>query len=148
MSPNNLRRMGVTACVLATCGLASLVARSDDQPKADHPPAGGSKIAKVFEQALPEGDFQKVSAITVAYGPGGTSPKHRHDVAVFAYVLEGEIESQLEGEELKTFRPGETWYEAPGTIHVVSRNASKEKPAKLLVIFVQEEGKAPTTLVK
>ncbi|HEY4310221.1 MAG TPA: cupin domain-containing protein [Pirellulales bacterium] len=112
------------------------------------PPGSGSAIAKVFEQVLPAGDFRKVNVITVSYGPGGKSPKHRHDVAVFAYVAEGDVESQLEGEELKTFHKGEMWYEPPGTIHVVSRNASQEKPAKLLVFLVQEEGKAATTVVK
>ena len=110
------------------------------------PPGSGSAIAKVFEQMLPAGDFRKVNAITVSYAAGGKSPKHRHDVAVFAYVLEGDVESQLEGEELKTFHKGEMWYEPPGTIHVVSRNASATKPAKLLVFLVQEEGKAATTL--
>lgn len=112
------------------------------------PPGSGSAIAKVFEQMLPAGDFRKVGAITVSYAPGGKSPKHRHDVAVFAYVLEGDVESQLEGEELKTFHKGDMWYEPPGTVHVISRNASATKPAKLLVFLVQENGKAATTLVK
>ncbi len=112
------------------------------------PAAGGSAIAKIFEQMLPQGDFRQVNVITVSYGPGGASPKHRHDVAVFAYVLEGVVESQLQGQELKTYKQGEMWYEPPGTIHVISRNASQAKPARLLVFLVQEEGKAATTLVK
>ncbi|MGU9758317.1 hypothetical protein ACV1BL_12280 [Serratia marcescens] len=35
-----------------------------------------------------------------------------------------------------TYRAGESWYEDPGAHHVVSRNASKTKPAKLLAVFV------------
>ena len=97
---------------------------------------------------LPKADYQNVNVITVNYAPGGSTPKHRHDVAVFGYVLEGEIESQLAGGEPKIFKPGEMWYEAPGTVHLVSRNASQAKPAKLLVFTVQEEGKAATTFVK
>jgi quercetin dioxygenase-like cupin family protein len=145
----NIRHLACVAAIVTAVALAATVASSHDtDEKLGAVPKGGSKIAKIFEQVLPKGDYKKASVITVDYGPGGNSPKHRHDVAVFAYVLEGEIESQLAGEDVKLFRSGEMWYEPPGTVHVVSRNASQEKPAKLLVFFVQEEGKAATTLVK
>ena len=45
---------------------------------------------------------------------------------------------------LKVFKQSEMGWEAPGTVHVVSRNASKIEQAKLLVFFVGEEGKALT----
>jgi quercetin dioxygenase-like cupin family protein len=134
--------------VTALTAVASLALSHEEDDAKVTPPGSGSAIAKVFEQILPDGDFRKVNTITVSYAAGGASPKHRHDVAVFAYVLEGTIESQLEGQELKTYKQGEMWYEPPGTIHVISRNASKTKPAKLLVFLVAEEGKAATTLVK
>lgn len=138
---------GTTAAFVLVAAASLALSHEDDDAKVT-PPGSGSAIAKVFEQMLPAGDFRKVNAITVSYAAGGASPKHRHDVAVFAYVLEGTIESQLEGQELKTYQQGEMWYEPPGTIHVISRNASKTKPAKLLVFLVAEEGKAATTLVK
>ena len=123
------------ALLFAASWLFATVASSHDaDEKADAPPKG-SKIAKVFDQMLAKGDYEKVSVIKVDYGPGGNTPKHRHDVAVFAYVLAGEIESQLEGGELKLYRAGQMWYEPPGTVHLVSRNASQEKPARLLVFF-------------
>jgi quercetin dioxygenase-like cupin family protein len=143
-----MRYCVITAASVAVMGIVATVASSHDPADGAKAPAGGGKISKVFEQMLPKGDFQKVGVITVDYAPGGTTPKHRHDVAVFAYVVEGKIESQLAGEDLKTFSAGEMWYESPGTLHLVSRNASQEKPAKLLVFLVQEEGKAPTTFVK
>jgi len=142
------RKYAAIGATLACIAFAATVASSHDADKAFSAPAGGSKIAKVFDQMLPKADYQKVSVITVDYGPGGSTPKLRHDVAVFGYVLEGEIESQLAGGEPKIFKPGEMWYEAPGTVHLVSRNASPTKPAKLLVFTVQEEGKAATTFVK
>jgi quercetin dioxygenase-like cupin family protein len=143
------RQYIAVAVIVATLGLLATVASShDSEEKHDAAAKGSSKIAKVFDQVLPKADYQKVNVITVDYAPGGTSPKHRHDVAVFAYVVDGEIESQLAGEDLKLFRSGEMWYEPPGTVHLVSRNASQEKPAKLLVFYVQEEGMVATTLVK
>jgi quercetin dioxygenase-like cupin family protein len=59
-----------------------------------------------------------------------------HPGSIFAYVLEGRVTSQLEGGSAKTYGPGESWYEPPGAHHIVSRNASATKPAKLLVFAI------------
>jgi quercetin dioxygenase-like cupin family protein len=53
-----------------------------------------------------------------------------------AYVLEGEIVSQVKGEQPITYKKGQYWYEPAGSEHLVSKNASKSKPAKLLVFMV------------
>ena len=55
---------------------------------------------------------------------------------VFAYVLSGEVESQVNDGPKQVYRAGESWYETPGSIHRVSRNASTTAPAKLLAVFV------------
>jgi hypothetical protein len=52
------------------------------------------------------------------------------------YVLSGSIQSQVEGEPAKTFKAGESFYEAPGAHHLEGRNMSTTKPAKLLAVFV------------
>ena len=52
--------------------------------------------------------------------------------------------ANLSARGLKVFKQSEMGWEAPGTVHVVSRNASKIEQAKLLVFFVGEEGKALT----
>ena len=106
------------------------------------------KVATLRAEILPKGDYRNAAIVTVEYAPGGETRKHRHDVAIFAYVLEGSVESQLGNQELKTYKKGDTWYEPPGTIHAVSRNASSTQPAKLLVFAVGEEGKAPTTFIQ
>src|SRR5215475_4592601 len=77
-------------------------------------------------------------ALFVDYMPGGASASHAHakSAFVFAYVLSGEIESQVNEEPKRVYRAGESWYETPGSIHRVSRNASTTAPAKLLAVFV------------
>ena len=55
---------------------------------------------------------------------------------MFVYVLEGHVNMQVKGGPLLTLGPGETFYESPTDIHVVSANASKTEPAKLLAVFV------------
>jgi quercetin dioxygenase-like cupin family protein len=106
------------------------------------------RVALLRTETLPKGDYRNAAIATVEYAPGGETKKHRHDVAIFAYVLEGAVESQLDGQEIKTYKKGDTWYEPPGTIHAVSRNASSTQPARLLVFAVGEEGKATTTFLQ
>ena len=47
---------------------------------------------------------------------------------------------QVKGGPLQTLGPGQTFYEGPDDVHVVSRNASQSKPAKFLVVFVKDKG--------
>src|SRR5579884_3294488 len=67
---------------------------------------------------------------TVEYAPGESSASHRHNAHVFVYVLEGSVVMQVKGGKEVTLNPGDTFYESPGDIHAVSRNASQAKPAK------------------
>jgi quercetin dioxygenase-like cupin family protein len=128
-------------------GLGYALAR-DQAGKDAHSTDNQLKRMEILSQVLPKGDFRKVSAVTIDFQPGAAAPKHRHDVAVFGYVLQGAVENQFEGQAMKTYKTGEIWYEPPGTVHVVARNASKTEPARLLVFYVQEEGKALSTMVK
>ena len=51
--------------------------------------------------------------------------------------------------ETRIYRAGESWSEAPGATHSISRNASKTEPAKLLAVFVVDtDDKNLTTPVK
>lgn len=47
---------------------------------------------------------------------------------------------QVKGGQPVTLTPGQTWYEGPGDVHVVSRNASRTEPARYLVFMVKEKG--------
>jgi len=85
--------------------------------------------------------------LTVEYAPGATSSKHRHNAHTFVYVLEGSIVMQVEGGKETTLGPGQTFYESPDDVHVVSKNASDSKPAKFLVFFVKEKGAPASTPV-
>ena len=97
-------------------------------------------ITVLQQQALPDAAGKNVMMITVNYTPGQSSEAHRHPGSVFAYVLEGEVTSQVQGQAAKTYKAGEYWYEAPKVPHIVSKNASSTKPAKLLVWLMVNEG--------
>jgi quercetin dioxygenase-like cupin family protein len=78
--------------------------------------------------------------ITVDYPPGGSTPIHRHNAHAFVYVLEGSIVMQLKGGKQETLTPGQTFYEGPNDVHIVSRNASNTEPAKFVVFLVKNNG--------
>jgi quercetin dioxygenase-like cupin family protein len=82
------------------------------------------------------------------YPPGTSNPPHRHDAHVFLHILEGQLIVQLKGGQPVTLNPGDTYYESPGDIHVMSRNPSDSVPVKALIFMVKKTGAPSTTLVK
>lgn len=84
---------------------------------------------------------KEISMITVEYVPGGASLPHRHDAQVFVYVLEGAMTMQVSGAAPVTVHAGDTFYEAPEDVHLVSANASLTAPAKILVFMVKDKAK-------
>jgi quercetin dioxygenase-like cupin family protein len=95
-------------------------------------------IAKaVFQTDLPDIEGREAVVLEVVYPPGVASASHRHNAHTFVYVLEGAVEMQVAGGELKKLTVGQTFYETPNDIHSVSRNASETEPAKILVFFIK-----------
>jgi quercetin dioxygenase-like cupin family protein len=97
-------------------------------------------ITPLFKGDLPNVPGKALLAVEVAFPPGAASSPHRHPTSAFiyAYVLSGEIISAVGDEKPRLYRAGESWHEDPGAHHTITRNASKENPAKLLVIFVAD----------
>lgn len=136
MNRSGLQRAGLAAVILAAAaGPVTLASAHDGN-------AGKETIMPVMKQAIPEAPGHTAQIITVNYGPGQASDAHMHPGSIFAYVLEGEVVSQLDGQAPRTYRSGESWYEPPGTRHLVSRNASATASAKLLVVAIVN-GQAP-----
>lgn len=94
------------------------------------------KVTVLQDQMLKNAPGKKAMMIEVDYKPGQSSIAHKHDGTAMAYVLEGEVISQVKGEQAITYKKGQFWYEPAGSEHLVSKNASKTKPAKLLVFMV------------
>jgi len=90
-------------------------------------------VQPLMKQALREAPGKNVMIATVTLAPGQSAAPHLHPGSIFAYVLEGSVTSQLEGQPPHTYMQGETWYEAPRVHHLVTRNASTTQPAKLVV---------------
>lgn len=119
--------------------LPALPAFAHDPANAD---SGKETVIPLKRQTLPDVSGKNVIMATVNYAPGQKSDPHVHPGSVFAYVLEGEVISQLEGQPPATYKAGDSWYEPPQAPHVVSKNASATKPAKLLVWLLVGDGEA------
>lgn len=98
--------------------------------------APSEKVTILQDQMLQNVPGKKALMIEVDYKPGQSSIAHKHEGTAMAYVLSGSITSQVKGEKAITYKAGEFWYEPAGSEHLVSKNASKTKPAKLLVFMV------------
>jgi quercetin dioxygenase-like cupin family protein len=119
--------IGITCAAVAIATAAPAVAQGR-----------GETITPHFEHGIENIPGKSLVALVVDYAPGGTSPPHTHakSAFIFGYVVSGQIESQVNDEPKRVYRAGESWYEAPGSVHRVSRNASTTEPAKLLAVFV------------
>jgi quercetin dioxygenase-like cupin family protein len=98
-------------------------------------------VQTLMREPLAEMSHPEVTVITLTVAPGASSPPHKHTGPVFAYLLEGEIENQVDPSPPRRYKAGEFFYEPPMHVHRSLRNLSATKAAKLLIFEVGEKGK-------
>ena len=98
----------------------------------------GTRVRTVFTSPLPkmDGNHLKATLVEVNYGPGESSAPHTHPCPVIVYVLEGALRTQVTGQPEAVYRAGQSFYEAPNGVHLVSANASKTVRARFMAYFV------------
>ena len=121
------------AAVAGSFGLGTVVAQQQ---------MPATKVTALMKQTLSDIAGREATMITLDIPPGGGSPAHRHPGAhIFGYVLEGAYKTKLDNGPETVLTKGQTFYEAPGQLHAVSRNASDTEPTKVLVLSIAETGK-------
>ncbi|HXJ79187.1 MAG TPA: cupin domain-containing protein [Candidatus Methylomirabilis sp.] len=125
----------VTAALLLTGALSSgAMSRAAGQDQ-------GVEVKPARAQQLPNVPGKTLTAVVVRYAPGAKSSAHEHAGSVFVYVLSGAIRSENSATgPAKIYQAGETFFEPPGSKHLVSENASATEPASLLAVFVADDG--------
>jgi quercetin dioxygenase-like cupin family protein len=104
------------------------------------PPKAQEAITMLMTKDLAGFPGEQTLMYTVDFPPGFSSPVHRHNAQVCVYVLEGSVVMQVRGQKELTLGPAQSFYEDPGDIHIVSRNASSTRPAKFLVFMINKKG--------
>jgi quercetin dioxygenase-like cupin family protein len=141
------RDFGCLSLALITAALATggsvAVAQSPDAQATRR-----SSRREVIKQRLPGEPARQISLVEIEYPPGTGSPPHAHANGVMAFVVSGSISSQVGDEPERTYKAGEAWWEPVGAVHRVSRNPSSAEPAKLLAIYIANEGATSADLMK
>ena len=106
------------------------------------------KVTALMSKDLTGIPGKEAVMLTVEYAPGQSDAMHRHNAHVFVYVLEGRVIMQVRGGKEMMLGPGQTFYEGPDDVHLISRNASTTESAKFLVFFVKDKGAKILTPVK
>ena len=106
-----------------------------------------AEVQEVIKKDLDDLPGKEGLLLRVTYPPGSSDQVHRHDAHGFVYVQEGSVVMQVRGGQPVTLHAGQGFYEGPNDVHVVGRNASKTKPAKLVVFLVKGRGAPVLTLV-
>jgi quercetin dioxygenase-like cupin family protein len=120
------------AAVVAACG-----ASATDPTSADT----SETLAPLYQQVLPTVADKTFTSAIVTFPPAARAVPHRHgDAFVYAYVLAGTVNSQLEGQPAHVYHRGENWSEPPGAHHLITENVSATEPAELLVVFIATTG--------
>jgi len=130
------KRFQIPGLLLALLTPTALVAGQDASPAVSSPP--DARVRPVFSQALPQldGSRLQVTTVEVTYPPSGSSTPHSHPCPVIGYVLKGAVRMQVKGGALSIYTAGDSFYEAPNGIHLVSENASAKEPAPFLAYFI------------
>ena len=81
---------------------------------------------------------REVIQVRVDFGPGAAFGKHSHPGAEVAYVLEGTLEYQLEGEPPLTLKAGKALFIPAGTVHA-ARNVGTGNAAELATYIVEKD---------
>jgi quercetin dioxygenase-like cupin family protein len=109
----------------------------------------GETVKPVATHDLPNLPGKRLTAVVVTYAPGAKSARHHHAGSVWAYVLSGAIRSQNSATgPAKLYRAGDSFFEPPGSEHLVSENASATESASLLAVHIADDGAGVTTIDK
>jgi quercetin dioxygenase-like cupin family protein len=107
----------------------------------------GETVKPVATHDLPNPPGKRLTAIVVTYAPGAKSARHHHTGSVWAYVLSGAIRSQNSATgPAELYRAGDSFFEPPGSEHLVSENASATESARLLAVHIADDGAGLTTI--
>ena len=134
----NLTRGWISAVTVICCGVLGTSLAWSQTDASNGRSQKKDRARTVMSQTLPalNGEHLKAVLLEVRYGPGEASPPHSHPCAVIGYVAEGSLRTQVQGQPEMIYKAGQSFYEAPNGVHLVSANASTTEPAKLLAYLI------------
>ena len=89
---------------------------------------------------------REVIQVVVGFGPGASASPHTHPGEEVIYVLEGQLQYQIEGEPPVTLKAGDVLFIPAGAVHS-ARNVGPGNGAELAT-YIVEKGKPLVTSAK
>jgi quercetin dioxygenase-like cupin family protein len=112
-------------------------------------PAAPAQLSGTRRTDLQQHDLsipgREVVQARVDIDPGKAAPKHRHPGEEIVYVLEGQMQYQLEGKPSVTLKAGDVLFIPAGVPHT-AKNVGTDNAAELAT-YVVEKGKPLVELV-
>jgi oxalate decarboxylase/phosphoglucose isomerase-like protein (cupin superfamily) len=102
---------------------------------------GGIKRTPLQKAEFPDG-YVSISGIA-EIPAGGTAGRHTHPGIELGYVMEGEGELLVEGQQPRQIKAGDSWVIPAGAAH--DAKASAGKPLKVLAVYVVDKSKPLAT---
>ena len=135
--------LGAAVATLLSGTIASLRAESaapqqSSQGNALSPPPRG--ITTLMSQSIGDPGDCDGRMIMLTIPPKLVSAPHKHPGPVFAYILEGQIENQVDPDPPKTYAQGDFFYEPTMHVHRSLRNLSDTQTARVLVFQLVPKG--------
>jgi len=130
--------MAVMAGALAAGAIPGLAQDVEQAASGSGNPVKPHDLLRVALAPIPNAE---VTLLILTVLPGSVSHPHHHTGPVFAYILEGTVENQVEPEPPKTYAKGDFFYEPPMHVHRQLKNLSATETARILVFEVGEQGK-------
>lgn len=146
--------LSASLAALLSGSVASLCTKAAGRPQnvtQDEAPAHGRATPTLMQQSI--GDLADAEATMLILNlpprPAANAnrhsarpfPAHKHPGPVFAYVLEGSVENQVDPQEKpKAYKTGDCWYEPAMHVHHMLRNLSDTQPARVLVFELTPKG--------
>jgi quercetin dioxygenase-like cupin family protein len=124
-----------TAALLAGSALAAPIALAQE----------GIKRTDLLRNDL-SAPGRELIQVRVDFAPGVAFPPHSHPGEEIAYVIEGELEYQLDGKPPVTLKAGDAVFIPAGTVHS-AKNVGTVKASELAT-YIVEKGKPLLSLAK
>ena len=96
------------------------------------------KRTELLKTAIEGMDGKEGVMYVAELAPGATAGKHFHPGPEFAYILDGTLTLEPEGQAPKTFKAGEAFHNPAKIVHD-AKNMSTTGPTKVLVFMLSEK---------
>ena len=99
----------------------------------------GIKRTELLKSAIAGMEGKEAIMYVAELPPGAAAGKHTHPGEEFAYILDGTLTLEPQGQAPKTYKAGEVFHNPAKVVHD-AKNTSTTGPTKVLVFLIAEQG--------